>query len=322
MKKNPFGKKGDFITSPNISILFSEMIAVWIISFWENLNYPKKFNLVELGAGNGEMMKVLISTFKKFPNFINSCNINILEKSQKLQKIQKKNLKFKKIKWLKNLGELKNIPNIFVANEFFDSLPIKQFILKNNRWYERHVRIINANKSEFIDKEFNMKNFEKKLNYKISKNQNFIEYSPSSMKYLYEINKKIELCDGGILIIDYGYLQKKMKNTLQAVSNHKYSNILKNFGKSDITYNINFNLFNNSLKRFTNLKTLITNQRDFLLRMGIIERAEIISKNLSFTKKADVFYRLKRLIDINQMGKLFKVMLIVNKYRKFKVGFN
>ena len=69
MKKNPFGKKGDFITAPNISRLFSEMIAIWVLSFWKNLGSPKKFNLVELGAGNGEMMKILIESLKNFPNF-------------------------------------------------------------------------------------------------------------------------------------------------------------------------------------------------------------------------------------------------------------
>ena len=67
MKKNPFGKKGDFITAPNISRLFSEMIAIWILSFWQSLGSPKKFNLVELGAGNGEMMKIFIESFKNFP---------------------------------------------------------------------------------------------------------------------------------------------------------------------------------------------------------------------------------------------------------------
>ena len=91
MKKNPFGKKGDFITSPNISRLFSEIIAVWIVSFWKNIGSPKSFNLIELGAGNGEMMKVLIESFKKFPVFLKSSNIYIHEKSPRLIKIQKKN---------------------------------------------------------------------------------------------------------------------------------------------------------------------------------------------------------------------------------------
>ena len=92
MKKNPFGKKGDFITAPNISRLFSEMIAIWIISFWKSLGSPKKFNLIELGAGNGEMMRVFIESFKRFPSFFSSCNFIIHEKSPSLIKIQKKNL--------------------------------------------------------------------------------------------------------------------------------------------------------------------------------------------------------------------------------------
>ena len=133
MKKNPFGKKGDYITSPNISILFSEMIAIWIISFWENLKCPKKFNLVELGAGNGEMMFQIIRTFKKFPIFRDSCKINILEKSILLKKIQKKKLKNNNVKWLKTLNEISSIPSIFIANEFFDALPIKQFIKKKKQ---------------------------------------------------------------------------------------------------------------------------------------------------------------------------------------------
>jgi len=86
MKGNPFGKSGDYITAPNISILFSEMIAIWIILFWENLKRPKKFNLIELGAGNGEMMKQIIKTFERFLSFKNSCKINILEKSIYLKK--------------------------------------------------------------------------------------------------------------------------------------------------------------------------------------------------------------------------------------------
>ena len=91
MKKNQFGKKGDFITAPNISRLFSEMIAIWVISFWRSLGSPKKFNLVELGAGNGEMMKILIESFQNFPIFLSACNFIIHEKSPSLIKIKKKN---------------------------------------------------------------------------------------------------------------------------------------------------------------------------------------------------------------------------------------
>ena len=81
MKKNPFGKEGDFITAPNISRLFSEMLAIWIICFWQSLGSPKKFNLIELGAGNGEMMKILIESFRNFQTFFKSLNFIINKKS-------------------------------------------------------------------------------------------------------------------------------------------------------------------------------------------------------------------------------------------------
>ena len=321
MSKNPFGKNGDYITAPNISILFSEMIAIWIISFWESLNCPKQFNLVELGAGNGEMMAFMISTFHKFPQFNNSCNVNILEKSKYLKRIQKKTIKNSKVKWLNNLKDLNKLPCIFIANEFFDALPIKQFIKIKKTWCERHVKFTNQMKPEFLDTPFDISELEKKLKFKISSNQKFIEYSPLASKYLQEITNKIKLCEGGILIIDYGYITKKMKNTLQAVSKHKYVDVLNNFRNSDITYNLSFDLINQMIKKLGPFFYSTTTQKKFLINLGILERAEILSKNISLSKKANIYFRLKRLIDDRQMGNLFKVMIVTNKKNKFKLGF-
>ena len=91
MKKDPFGKKGDYITSPNISVLFSEMIAIWCVSYWEHKNCPDKVKIIELGAGNGEMLNQIILTIKQFPKFYKSCKFYIFEKSKYLKGIQKKN---------------------------------------------------------------------------------------------------------------------------------------------------------------------------------------------------------------------------------------
>ena len=321
MKKNPFGNKGDFITAPNISRLFSEMIAIWILSFWQSLGCPKKFNLIELGAGNGEMMKVLIESSQNFPVFFKSCNFIINEKSPFLKKIQKKTLIKTKTNWISNINKIKNIPCIFVANEFFDAMPIKQFFKKENKWFQKFVSLNHQNRGTYINKKFNMSKFEKKLNFEISKNQNFIEYSEIGFDYLKNIAKIIKKNDGGILIIDYGYTQKRMKNTLQAISKHKFVNILNNIGNADITHNLSFELYKNFIKKMNGLTNNLTTQRKFLINMGIKERAEIISKNKNFLKKADIYYRLKRLIDKKQMGNLFKVMLIKNNKNKFKLGF-
>ena len=321
MKKNPFGKKGDFITAPNISILFSEMIAIWVISFWEKLDCPKKFNLIELGAGNGEMMRVFVNTFKKFPQFQKSCKINILEKSKLLQQTQKANIKDKNVKWLNSLNQLNNLPCIFIANEFFDALPIKQFLKKKNKWYQRHVKFNDNEKLEYLDIPFNIEKLEKEVQFKISYKQKFIEYAPLTTKYLKTIIKKIKINNGGILIVDYAYTNKEMRNTLQAVSKHKYCDVLKYFQNSDITYNLSFNLINKIVKKLGPCLSVSTTQGEFLTKLGILKRAEILSKNMPFSKKADIYFRIKRLIDKNQMGYLFKVMFITKYNNKFKLGF-
>jgi len=321
MRKNPFGKKGDFITAPNISRLFSEMIAIWIIKFWQSLGSPKKFNLIEFGAGNGEMMKVIIESFQNFPDFLKTCNFIIHEKSPSLIKIQKKKLLKTKVLWISKISKIKKNPSIFIANEFFDSIPIKQFVKKRGLWFERFVNFEKQNKHYFFEKKINIKNIEKKINFKISQNQNFIEYSDIALNYLKDVSKIIKKNNGGLLLIDYGYTEGKMKNTLQGVSNHKFANILNNIGQVDITHNINFNLLKEFTKQLGGLGNNITTQKDFLIKMGIKHRAEIISKKESFMKKTDIYYRLKRLIDEKQMGALFKVMLIKNKKNKFKLGF-
>ena len=321
MKKNPFGKKGDFITAPNVSRLFPEMLSIWIVSFWKNLGSPKKFNLIELGAGNGEMMKIIMESLQSFPTVFNACNFTIHEKSPWLIKIQKKKLLKTKVVWISQIDKLKKNPCIFVANEFFDAIPIKQFRKKNNVWFEKFVNLKHPKNAFFFDKRVDIKKIEKKIKFKISYNQTFVEYSELGLNYLKNISKIIKKNLGGLLLIDYGYTEKKMKNTLQAVSNHKFANILKDIGSVDITHNINFNLFKKYIEQVVGLRSNLTTQKKFLLRMGIKQRAEILSKNQNFLIKADIFYRLNRLINEKQMGNLFKVMFITNKENNFRVGF-
>ena len=321
MQKNPFGKDGDFITAPNITRLFSEILGIWIITFWKSIGSPKKFNILELGAGNGEMIKVIEQTLKRFPKCYNSCKLILHEKSNFLIKQQKKKLNSRKFSWLDDIRKINTNPTIFIANEFFDAIPIKQFFKKKNGWIERFVNLKHPNKAKFKDIKTNIKKIENNLKFKISKNQNTIEYSPEAFRYLNIICNIVQKNDGGMLIVDYGYSDNKIQNTLQAINNHKYSSVLENIGKSDITYNINFKLFERFMDQFKDINSIYTNQKKFLTTMGILQRAEIISKNLAFSKKADLFYRVKRLIDEKEMGELFKVMLIKKKKNKFHTGF-
>ena len=163
MKKNPFGKEGDFITAPNITRLFSEIIAIWTITFWKSIGSPNKFNLLELGAGNGEMMKVIDETLKNFPECYSACNFILHEKSNFLIKEQKKNLNSKKFSWLKNIEKIDRNPTIFLANEFFDAIPIKQLFKKENGWIERLVNLNNPKKAEFKEESKRMEKLDEQF---------------------------------------------------------------------------------------------------------------------------------------------------------------
>ena len=136
-KKIPFGSQGDFVTAPTISNLFSEIIGIWIVSTWEKLGKPKNFNFVELGPGDGSLAKVLVDTFKKFPEVNKSIHVYLYEKSDLLKNIQKKKLKGSKVKWIQNFNKIKKGPIIFFGNEFFDAIPIKQFSYEKNSLYDQ-----------------------------------------------------------------------------------------------------------------------------------------------------------------------------------------
>jgi len=322
MKKNPFGKKGDFITAPLISNLFSEMIAVWCVAFWEHLGKPNKILLVELGPGDGTLCKDLIKTFKKFKEFYNSLEINLFEISNKLKKIQKIKINSKKVKWIKKIEEVNYGPVIFFGNEFFDALPIKQICKKKNNFFEKYVALTTNEKNiKFLHKKANNNLIKCIKDLNLISIGDTIEYPLEALKFLKQISKKINKFDGGLLTIDYGYTLKKNQNTLQAVKKHNYLDIFFKPGHSDITSHINFKLFSKSLGEDNLAVKKITTQSEFLKKVGILERADILSKKMTFKEKANMFYRLKRLIDPKEMGDRFKVIFAQKKGKIFSLGF-
>jgi len=322
MKKNPFGQKGDFITAPLISNLFGEMIAIWCIAFWEYIGKPRKILLVELGPGDGSLCKDLLRTFKQFKNFYNSLEINLLEISDKLKTIQKVKINNKKVKWIKKIKEINYGPVIFIGNEFFDALPIKQIYKKKKLFFEKYVALSNDNKKvKILHKKANNSLIKRIEDLDLVSIGNTIEYPAEALKFIEAIAKKINKFDGGLLTLDYGNTSKKNQNTLQSVKKHKYINFFSKPGHSDITSHINFKLFQIILKKnHLNVKKIIT-QNEFLKKIGILERANILSKKMTFKEKANMFYRLKRLMDCREMGSLFKVLFAQKRGRKFSLGF-
>jgi len=313
--KIPFGESGDFITAPGISNLFSEIIGIWLVTAWNTLGKPQKFNIVELGPGDGSLTKILIKTFQRFPKFNKATNIFLYEKSNLLKNLQKKNINDLRVKWVKSFEKIKNGPVIFFGNEFFDAIPVKQFSRKRNLFMEKCYSLNKKNKIDEIYRKASGKDIALIKKFKILKNLKFVEFPKLGFNELNKIIKKISKLEGGLLLIDYGYLKPKNKNTLQSIVKHKKNKLLNNLGKADITSLVNFNLLNeyfltNNLK----VKKVVT-QKFFLEKMGIIERANNLSQKMSFKEQSNLYLRLKRLLDTKLMGNLFKV-IFTYKYKK------
>jgi len=320
-KKIAFGAKGDFITAPYISNLFSEIIGIWVVSTWYKLGKPKNFNFVELGPGDGSLTKVLLDTFEKFSEFNKATNIFLYERSELLKNLQKNKIKNTKVRWLRNLQKIKKGPIIFFGNEFFDAIPIKQFLKKNDLFFEKCYVLNNNRKWNEVYKKASEKNISIIKSFRTLKNLEFIEYPKLGFKELEKIKKKISKLSGGILLIDYGYLGSNNSNTLQSIKKNKKNKLLENIGSADVTSLVNFNLLKEYFLK-SNLKVKkIVSQKFFLERMGIIERANILKRNMSVKEKANLNSRLFRLLHKKMMGNLFKVIFAFKSKKTNFLGF-
>ncbi len=313
LRKKPIGRKFDFVTSPEISQMFGEIIGLYLVYHWkEKIN--SKFNLIELGPGNGTLFKDIERTAKIIPNFFENANVNLIEINKELRKIQEKNLNYfkqSKIRWSKALNFTSKLPSIIYSNEFFDCFPVRQFLNNNKNWLERYVKFNEKeNKYYSINKRVISK---KKLDYLNKyKRQKIYEVSFSRNKYFEQICKYLKKNRGICILIDYGY-NKKLKNfTLQAIYNHKKTSIFENIGQQDISSHVNFNeLIEIAKQNKLQINEFVT-QRDFLLKYGILERKKkLLTKNSNLNKNL-LDEEVDRLINVDRMGKLFKFLVVSN----------
>ncbi len=313
ISKKPIGRKFDFVTSPEISQMFGEIIGVYLLYHWkEKIN--SKFNLIELGPGNGTLFKDIERTAKILPNFFNNANVNLIEINQELRKIQEKNLNYfrqSKIRWSKTLNSRSKLPSIIYSNEFFDCFPVRQFLNDNNHWFERYVKF---NEKENRYYSINKRVISKKILDYLNKykKEKIYEVSFSRNKYFEQICKYLKKNKGICILIDYGYNKKLKSFTLQAIYNHKKTSIFENIGQQDISSHVNFNeLIEIAKQNKLQINEFVT-QRDFLIKYGILERKKkLLTKNSNLNKNL-LDEEVDRLINVDRMGNLFKCLVVSN----------
>jgi NADH dehydrogenase [ubiquinone] 1 alpha subcomplex assembly factor 7 len=322
--KNPLDKDlGDFITSPEISQMFGEVIGVWLYYQFTISSFAKssdRVSIIEFGAGTGKLLKDILKTLK-LTDLYQKLDIYICEINSKLINIQKENLMEYKVCWIEDIVQLKKQPSFFIGNEFLDALPIRQYILEKTRWKEIVLRSDPDLTKLFWDKIDVKDELDEYFKYEYSKAKDgaVIEESEASIAFIKKISEFIFKYSGFGLFIDYAYdIEPELRNsaqftpTLQSIYRHKFNPVLDQIGEADITAHVDFNKLRKVAESsFIKSSKTITQSR-LLDSCGIYERMnELISKN---PKMKDILLnQYQRLTSKNEMGELFKAILFSKK---------
>lgn len=312
MAKDPFGVAGDFTTAPEISQMFGELVGLWCTNSWLALGKPTPFVLAELGPGRGTLMADVLRALETVPACRAAARVHLLETSPHLRDRQRQALPDIDAIWHERVEELPMLPAIFIANEFFDALPVEQFIRQDRGWHQRLVDL-RPNTSD-VTPEFVFTHASK-----ISHTQNMpdaaeigaiAEASPAAQQIAQEIARRVRSHSSAALIIDYGYAGPAIGDTLQAVHQHNFAAVLERPGDADLTAHVDFSALATSALAVSAGCWGPIGHGEFLRRLGIEARAATLTADATPRQKTDIETALKRLIGDDQMGTLFKVMAI------------
>lgn len=308
-KQDPLGARGDFITSPEISQIFGEMLGVWVGNLWQQMGGGPAA-LVEFGPGRGTLMADMLRATKKIPEFHESLSVHMVETSPVLANAQYLRLRHEhpRIEWLEDVRELPEKPCFIVANEFFDALPIRQYVQAAEGVRERRIDW-NAQTNAL---EFTLGPVGLSLaSGKQIPMGTIMEQCPAARSIMRQLAGHIRTHGGAGLFIDYGYLGEAHQDTLQAVKAHLYHPILSEPGDADITAHVDFQSLMEIARGEGVAVHGLIGQGHFLERMGASLRLEILLRSAVGEQRNQLITGLQRLMSPQAMGELFKVMAIL-----------
>lgn len=317
---DPFGAAGDFVTAPEISQMFGELIGLWAAEIWSLIGAPSRLRLVELGPGRGTLMADALRAARAAPDFFQAVEVHLIEASDMLAERQREKLKpsGKAPSWHKSLDELPAGPAIFIANEFFDALPVRHYLKTDQGWRERLVGLDPDGELAFGLHE----EVEPDIRAEASKGA-ILEISPAAQRVASRIGARLAKQGGALLAIDYGYDHTGFGETLQAVQAHRYVDALAEPGEADLTTHVDFSALARAAKAAGARVHGPVEQGAFLAELGIFQRAEALCGDASDEQAAAVEAALHRLVGDGEgeMGALFKVLAVTQPDLEAAPGF-
>lgn len=309
MRQDPFGSRGDFTTAPEISQIFGEMIGAWLVDMWMQMGKPSPFILLEAGPGRGTLMADILRVSKEFSA---AAKIHLLEMSPVLRQKQRDALGGHDVHWHDDFSSVPdNAPIFFIANEFFDALPFRQFVYNGpSGWAERVVQMKRDEDMAFEFVERDCGSYDPLSEFDIVAPEiGFIfEVSPDRSAFMVALSRRIKAQGGAGLILDYGHLKVGYGDTFQALYRHGYIDPLTHIGDADLTSHVDFAALAKAARESAVMLAGMGEQGDFLNALGIGARAAMLSKNAAGKQQDDIRKALHRLTHSDEMGSLFKVM--------------
>ena len=274
---DPFGAAGDFITAPEISQVFGESLGLWCAQVWHDQGKPKRKRLVELGPGRGTLMNDALRAMKVAPEFLDGLEVVLVEASPALTGIQKELLQDNgvEIRWLERFDpSLGDRPLFLLANEFFDALPIRQYVKTARGWCERVVTVDAVGVLTFALAPIPVPDSLVPTNRAGAPEGAVYEVSSASSSLTEEIAGVIAHRGGGALFVDYGYDKGGFGETLQAVTDHSFTGVLNDPGDSDLSAHVDFLALAAAAEQGGAAAFGPTTQADFLKDLGAAQRID------------------------------------------------
>jgi len=306
MTRDPLGLEGDFVTAPEISQMFGELIGLWAAQAWLDRGAPAPFRLIELGPGRGTLMADALRAARVAPGFLEALSVDLVETSPVLVDKQKRVLADVPVAchWHTSLDTVPDGPAIVIANEFFDALPLRQFVRHDGAWRERLVGIAEDGTLRFglapePNREITVKRREGAV----------VEWPMAGIAVMRDLAARLVQQGGAALVIDYGHTRSGLADTLQAIRNHGFTDVLAEPGEADVTAHVDFSQLAAAARSAGAHVTQPVTQGAFLRALGIDARAAALATSAP-ERAAEIEAAGTRLTAASPetMGGLFKVL--------------